>query len=538
MTNQDLISDIYNAFNPFEPLKPGDSAYVNCSAVRGNENIFNEIGKKIVRSRREAKTCQLYTGHRGVGKSTELLRLKKYLEDNSCFVVYFGATEGDIDELDAQYTDIILACTRHILQALEKCANPSVLLQWLKLRWTALKDLAISEVEIDQLNVEQQIGLFTKLTGSVRRIPSKRETIRKQIDLYSDSLIDSLNEFIKEASKNLPENKTKLVVIADNLDRIVPIERNNNRNNHDEIFIDYSNQLTRLNCHVIYTVPLSLVYSNRAPALRDIYGSPQILPMIMIKTKEGEDYEPGLNILKEIIKCRLKSYYEKLVETQKELQKKSDTLGIFDKKTTLNKLCSMTGGHVRELMLLMQSSIDWIADLPITESAVNRAINDARESTYALAIDNQEWQKLAAVSLSGNIQNEQDYRSLLFRRCVLEYRDEQGKKWYNVHPIIEEIEEFKIPFIKLGIERQVNQISTLDETILESLKDIQEKHDKFVNNNNYEQAYKMAEMAYNMLENLQKKLDIKKDRETYRKIVALSSFWKLRKDLYFVRSKL
>ena len=192
--SEDLITRIYNSFNPFEPLQPGDPAYVNCSPVRGNENIFNEIGKKIVRS--DLKTCQLYTGHRGVGKSTELLRLKKYLEKNGCFVVYFGATEGDVDELDVHYTDIILSCIRHILEDLKNYANCQPLLNWLQSRWTSLKDLALSEVDFQELQVEQQIGLFTKLTASVRRLPSKREEIRKQVDLYSVPLIDALNDFI------------------------------------------------------------------------------------------------------------------------------------------------------------------------------------------------------------------------------------------------------------------------------------------------------------------------------------------------------
>jgi hypothetical protein len=114
--SEDLITKIYNSFNPFEPLQPGDPAYVNCSEVRGKENIFQEIGRRIILS--QERTCQLYTGHRGVGKSTELLRLKDYLERNGCFVVYFGATEGDIDEQDAHYTDIILACIRSHLFSL------------------------------------------------------------------------------------------------------------------------------------------------------------------------------------------------------------------------------------------------------------------------------------------------------------------------------------------------------------------------------------------------------------------------------------
>ena len=137
--SEELITNIYNAFNPFQPLKPGNPAYVNCSQVRGEENIFREVGRKIIRSNQ--RTCQLYTGHRGVGKSTELLRLKDHLEKKGCFVVYFGATEGDIDEQDAQYTDILLACTRHILEELKDYASPQPLLNWLKGRWQELKEL-------------------------------------------------------------------------------------------------------------------------------------------------------------------------------------------------------------------------------------------------------------------------------------------------------------------------------------------------------------------------------------------------------------
>jgi hypothetical protein len=451
--SEDLITKIYNSFNPFEPLKPDDPAYVNCSAVRGNEDIFREVGKKIIRADR--KTCQLYTGHRGVGKSTELLRLKKYLEKNGCFVVYFGATEGDIDEQDAHYTDIILACTRHILEELKDCASPKPLLNWLQSRWTALKDLALSEVDFEQLQVEQQIGLFTKLTASVRRIPSKREEIRKQVDLYSVPLIDALNDFIAEAKQKLPNNKSKIVVIADNLDRIVPVERGGGKTNHDEIFLDYSNQLTALDCHIIYTVPISLVYSNRAPDLRNIYDTPQVLPMIAIETRDDKIFEPGIEALKAIIEKRLEPYVKELFDLQNKRLENLYDLGVFDTEATRLKLFKMTGGHVRELMLFMQSSMDWIDNLPITDAAVKRAINEARESTYRVAIDEHEWDKLAVVNQQKKIPNEEGYRSLLFRRCVLEYQDinEQGDmvRWHDIHPLIEDLEEFKTALNKLNL---------------------------------------------------------------------------------------
>jgi len=67
--SQDLLTEIYNVFDPFDP--PPKEAYVNCEAVRGNWSVLRELGRKIIRCNHS--TCQLYTGHRGVGKSTELL---------------------------------------------------------------------------------------------------------------------------------------------------------------------------------------------------------------------------------------------------------------------------------------------------------------------------------------------------------------------------------------------------------------------------------------------------------------------------------
>jgi hypothetical protein len=45
--NPKLLDDIYNAFDPFRPLPPGDPFYVDCHAVRGNDDILRELGKKI-----------------------------------------------------------------------------------------------------------------------------------------------------------------------------------------------------------------------------------------------------------------------------------------------------------------------------------------------------------------------------------------------------------------------------------------------------------------------------------------------------------
>lgn len=82
----------------------------------GDGNILVELGQEIRMSagealRRNRLTCQLYAGHRGAGKSTELLRLAQFLKEHQFKVVYFAADEEDINAEDTQYIDILLACT-------------------------------------------------------------------------------------------------------------------------------------------------------------------------------------------------------------------------------------------------------------------------------------------------------------------------------------------------------------------------------------------------------------------------------------------
>jgi hypothetical protein len=438
LVSEDLITDIYNAFDPFRPLEPNDPVYVDCHQVRGDENVFRELGKKIIRSNQS--TCQLYTGHRGVGKSTELKRLKAHLEEKGCFVVYFAADQEDIDPEDAQYTDILLACTRHILEELKNQASPKPLLDWLKGRWQELKDLALTEVSLEKLSIETQISQFAKLTANLRTVPSTRQKIREQIDIHSVSLIDALNEFIAEAKNKL--ESSKLVVVADNLDRIVPVTRADGRSNHDEIFLDRSGQLRALHCHLIYTVPISMVYSNRATGLRDSYGDYQVLPMIMVRTLDGSVYEAGLSKLKELISKRVSQFApDASLDTE-----------IFDRSETIERLCLASGGHVREVMQLMQTALDWTDDLPIPADAVQRAITNARNN-YRSAVDAVDWEKLAEVSASKRILNDDDYRNLLFSRCLLEYRyiDATGeiKRWHDAHPLIKEIDEFREAISKM-----------------------------------------------------------------------------------------
>ena len=62
-SNFATLKRLYNAFDPFRPLPAGDPAYVDCEAVRGDNDVRVELGREIltrsrstIRSRRLNKT--------------------------------------------------------------------------------------------------------------------------------------------------------------------------------------------------------------------------------------------------------------------------------------------------------------------------------------------------------------------------------------------------------------------------------------------------------------------------------------------------
>ncbi|MBD2439870.1 AAA family ATPase [Nostoc sp. FACHB-110] len=434
-----LLKRIYNVFDPFRPLLAGDPAYVDCSEVRGDGDILVEIGREILYSDR--MTSQLYAGHRGAGKSTELLRLQKFLDDAGCFVVYFPADEEDIDPEDAQYTDILLACTRHLVEALKDSTSPTVLLNWLQERWQDLKDLALTKVSLESLSIEAQISQFAKLTANLRTEPTQRQKIRERINPHTVTLIAALNKFIQDAKNNLPEGYSQLVLIADNLDRIVPIPQEDGRTNHDQIFLDRSEQLQALDCHLLYTVPISLLYSNRAADLANTYGNTHVLPMIMVQTPDNQPYERGINKVTEILQKRLS-----LIDPNLSI------VNMFEERGALERLCLMSGGHVRNLLLLMKEAIKYTNALPIPTRALLRSVSELR-NTYRNTVFANQWEALANVHYSKEIVNDPLYRDLLFNRCILEYRylngEGESQVWYDIHPLIKGIKEFQDTFNRL-----------------------------------------------------------------------------------------
>ncbi|MGK7933012.1 MAG: hypothetical protein AB4041_16495 [Microcystaceae cyanobacterium] len=448
----DLQADLFNAFDPFTPLQVGDKRYIECKSVRGDQDIVKDLGNCIANSNR--KTCYLYSGHTGAGKSTELFRLKNFLESRGFRVIYFDADADDIQSTDAQYTDILLACTRHLLQSLQGYGDDKKLMAWVKGRWDELKTLLNTELKFDSVTVQGQISELVKITTTMKAEPSLRQEIRKKLDPHTPQLVDILNEYLDSARKKLPEGIRDIALLVDSLDRISLVIQEDKQSNYEHIFINHAEQLKSLNCHIVYTTPLALLYSKNATFIPNLYdNNPLILPMVMVRKKEGEEYEKGLTQLKRMIDERVKT-----VSNVSNLSLETE---FFKSPEILKGLCLMSGGYVRNLLRLMQGVINSASELPIDTRTVKLVLSKDR-MTLKEAVSDHQWPLLAEVADSKTLRQTDDYRQLLFNQCILEYQyldeeevdgaedlenwdDEIGgiQKWCDVHPPIRGIPEFK-----------------------------------------------------------------------------------------------
>jgi AAA ATPase domain len=425
---------LYTAFDPFRPLPANDPAWVDCASVRGEEDILAGLGLEIQRSPKV--TTQLYAGHRGAGKSTELLRLQDFLQEQKFRVIYFAADDGDLEPENTEYSDILLACARQVISKLRSSTTKDDKFRaWVERLLRDLRDLGVTELSLDELSYETPETPLGKVSATIKTNVSKQQVIRRQVDQQSDSLIEILNEFIAEALGARPAES--LVLIVDNLDRIVErYEGENKQSNYEQIFVNHSDQLCGLNCHVIYTVPISLAYSCHLSAMEERYKPVEVLPMVMLKNPDGSDCEEGMGKVKALIAQRFK-----FAGVGQPLEE------IFESPEALVKLCEMSGGHARNLLNLMKAALQHTTELPIKTRSVQRAVSELRE-TYRKIIDGHEWEALVRVAEDKVITDNDDlFRSLLFRRCILEYRyiDSEGEVqvWHDVHPLVRGLEGFK-----------------------------------------------------------------------------------------------
>lgn len=429
-----------------EPLPSGDPRYVDMGDSRGSRDLQkmrNCLLGYDASQNRYAKVA--FTGHRGSGKSTELLRLEHDLADRfACLHLY-------VDEnliRDCDYTDLLLWMTDAVVRY---CVDNNLPLSQNVVDdvtdWFAEKsfeDFKTTKAEIVtevKAEAKAKLGLFgtsLKLLGRIKaRLQGnveRRTIIRQTLQNYSSELVDRVNRLLDAAQNALEETgrTPDLLIVQDNLDRL-PVEVGR------RLFIDHGDLLKQLRTHVIFTVPIAMVM---APwNIGHVFENDFTMPMVKARDRSGTVFQAGIDALVRLVAARV------------------SVDAVFDAPDVPVMLAEASGGSVRDLLrLLNDAQLEARTDgKPRIDSAsAEAAIKNMRigferlllpiEVYFPILIRLHEtkvsWLSPGSSPDAAEVKAEKEFFSqLLFNGTVLEYNGDSN--WYDVHPIVRKIEAFR-----------------------------------------------------------------------------------------------
>ncbi|HSF48700.1 MAG TPA: hypothetical protein VLA73_10085 [Burkholderiales bacterium] len=424
------IARFYQQCDPAKPLPHGDERYVfPAEGTRGEGDAIAQITNAIRWS--DTPLHLLFAGHRGGGKSTELLRLWEALAnppdgEAGFFVVYFEADEDDIDVNDADLPDLLLAIIRQVGKALREQLKIELKPTWLNRFLDDLKALLGSKVSFEKVELDAKIAKFT---AAIKSSPDERRRIREALEPNVSSLLSAANELLQDAVLELKaRGYANLVVIVDNLDRIVLRDVPGSAfNTQEQLFINRGAQLAHVDCHILYTLPISMVFSPRATALVNVFGrQPTVLPMIKVTNREGGD-SGGLPVLRELVQRRLN-----LAGTSVET--------ASDSADTLDYLCRMSGGHFRNFLILLRSACTAAGAFPLTRAIAERVVR-GMSTDFERALNATDYfDVLRQVDQNKELPGSPHDQLLLYNLSILEYVN--AAAWYAVNPAVRLLEKF------------------------------------------------------------------------------------------------
>ncbi|MBW4644233.1 MAG: tetratricopeptide repeat protein [Goleter apudmare HA4340-LM2] len=434
----DLIR-FFNACNPSKTLNMEDAEdrqyYIDFSSVRGSR-LIEALSGTIIRSANDT-SCQLFTGHIGCGKSTELLRLKLELERKGFHVVYFESSQ-DMDMVDLDISDVLLAIARHVSESLEAADIKFEPSDYFNQLFSEVKNFLLTPIDFSAPTdlVKLSVGI-SRITTIIKNDPKLRRRLRDHLEAERSSLLQAINiNLLAAANQQLQQQGKKgLVVIVDNLDRVDMRLLQWGRSQPEHLFIDRGDDLRKLQCHVIYTIPQVLIFSAESEALTNGLGGgvhPRVLPMIPVQLRDGSDCPEGIALLRQTVMVR--AFPEFTPEKRLDLVSE-----VFDHLETLDRLCRMSGGHVRKLLSLLYECLCQ-EDPPLSRECIETVIeNNRNHLTRIVTIDQRDL--LRQVVQQQIAVGEEAYQILLRNMFIFEYQY-SGDRWFAINPLLAEAERF------------------------------------------------------------------------------------------------
>ncbi len=300
------MRDIRRFCNP-HPLANGelDAFFVETEAARDPICDVRSCLKSALDDATAPRRILVY-GHRGCGKSTELVRLAEDLGDGWLCVKF--SVLDDLPTSGVHAEEVLLTIAYQLVKAARE-ANLQSMEQDERLRkvgeWfhqVTVKSGSERAAQIEAAAGAQAgtghwlaglVDLFAKFSGEIKFRSSTQTSIVEEVRKRPADLIEQINRLIESVQEALQATERRLLIIVEDLDKLSIADAR-------RVFIENSNLLTGLRANIIYTIPIFTFYSPDASALRAVFDAEFSLPMIKVAEADGARAN-GFETVKEII---------------------------------------------------------------------------------------------------------------------------------------------------------------------------------------------------------------------------------------------
>lgn len=393
------------------PLTPGAHGEINPFYVNRPGNPIAELQDALLAPFYKPPKF-FFSGHRGCGKSTELLHLMSSTAILEKFWPINFSIRDEADIIDLDFRDILLAIGGRLYREYRKVGGklPEQLLKELN-SWRGHVEEEVKTIKGMPVGYELGAGVeafFVNAGLKMKLEPKTRAEIRQVIERDITGLISVINNIataIYSKEKRIP------LVLIDDLDK-PELEKAR------AIFHDRREIMMQPGCAIVYTVSSALFYSKDFDSIRD---QAVFLPNIELhpKLKPGVRNPEGYQTLVNFVKQRM-------------------SLDLINPQS-LEEAITYSGGVFRELARIMRTALGQARrrrTAQVESADIEFAATEIRNE-YRRILDKEDMEILKKVQMDNRLEYNERLTPLLQLLALLEYRN--GENWADVHPVLRKL---------------------------------------------------------------------------------------------------
>ena len=420
-----FLKRFYNTLE-LKPLEAGDPAYVEgLHTIAGGVDPLLELYKQIDWS--ESAAPFLFTGQRGTGKSTELRRLQRMLEELGCAVFLVDLEDYLNLAAPVELSDFLLAVMAGFAEAAGKRLGGDHLARG----WMARVTSYFKETNVEFTGVADGLA---GLTLALVHNPTFKERLQERARAHVDALGQAAREFADEVVANVRKSvgseSCKVVLLVDSMERLRGPSVSKAHEVYDSVdylFNAHADKLRFDTLHVVYSIPPYLpILSPNIGALYGVAAIPMLAGIRVRARAAAESTDTALAAMRSLVRRRFPEAGE-LIDDD-----------------VLNRIARSSGGDIRDYFRLLRICLTGIAleasELRIDQRQVEYAEAAVRRDMSIIPLDELDW--LHEIRSTQKVRLPQRSRlhqlALFFEtKLILHYRN--GDDWFDVHPLIDSL---------------------------------------------------------------------------------------------------